>query len=169
MFRSPSGRALGIAASLVLAASCASAPVASAPVAPACPEPVALPAAGTYCGVDVSITPWAAADAEWEGAQFQSDEGHGQSRDITITFSVPVASVEVTAYDPTFAGNRLEAYDAAGRLLGSAEFPGNETPGELTRQTRTIAGAISSVKLVAAKRDYLNYSMRVQYRPRRSR
>ena len=147
-----------VVASVVLAISCHPAPT----VLP-CPAPLDVRSSGIYCGVNTRITPWAPADAEWEGATFQSDPGHGVSRDITITFDAPVASVEVTAYDPTFDGNAMRAYDAAGTLIGSATFPGNLNPGDLTRQTRTLSGKISRVVLIAAKRDYLNYSMRVQY------
>ena len=116
-----------------------------------------------YCGVKTQITPWAKADAYWERATFQSDAGHGVSHDITITFDAPVASVEVTAYDPTFTGNAMKAYNAAGALVGTADFPGNQSPGDLTMQTRTISGSISKVTLIAAPRDYLGYSMRVKY------
>jgi hypothetical protein len=118
---------------------------------------------GVYCGVDTQISPWAPADAYWSGATFQSEMGHTASHDITITFDSPVASVEVTAYDPTFSGNAMRAYDAEDRLLGSVDFPGNGTPGYLTTQTRTISGLISKVILVPAAADYLNYSMRVKY------
>lgn len=129
-----------------------------------CSSPVNVPRSGTYCGVNTRIIPWAAADAYWGGATFQSDAGHGQSHDIAIFFDAPVASVEVTAYDPTMSGNAMYAYDAAGAMIGSAAFPGNGVPGVLTTQTRTISGSISEVKLIAALGDYLNYSMRVQYR-----
>ena len=128
-----------------------------------CSSPVNVPSSGTYCGDNTQIIPWAAADAPWGGATFQSDAGHGQSHDIAIFFDAPVASVEITAYDPTFGGNAMYAYDASGAMVGSADFPGNGTPGVLTTQTRTISGSISEVKLVAAAGDYLNYSMRVQY------
>ena len=154
-----------IVALVVIATSCHTVPA----VEP-CPSPLDVRSSGIYCGVETRITPWAPADAEWERATFQSDKGHGQSHDITITFDAPVASVEVTAYDATFTGNKMLAYDAAGALVGSAMFPGNNEPGELTEQTRTISGKISKVVLIAAPRDYLNYSMRVHYRaPRRSR
>ena len=57
----------------------------------------------------------------------------------------------------------MRAYDAAGTLIGSATFPGNLNPGDLTGQTRTLSGKMARVLLIAAKRDYLNNSMRVQY------
>ena len=151
-----------IVASVVIAISCHPVPA----VLP-CPAPLDVRSSGTYCGVETRIAPWAPADADWGGATFQSDSGHGVSRDITIAFSAPVASVEVTAYDPTFVGNMMQAYDAAGTLIGSATFPGNNESGRLTMQTRMLSGKISRVVLIAAPRDYLNYSMRVQYLGRR--
>ncbi|HEX2780380.1 MAG TPA: hypothetical protein VHM30_12830, partial [Gemmatimonadaceae bacterium] len=74
-----------------------------------CDQLLEIAANGTYCGVNTRIVPWAPADAYWGGATFQSDPGHGQSHDITITFDAPVAQVEITAYDPTFAGNAMYA------------------------------------------------------------
>lgn len=139
-------------------------PSADATALDVCASLIDVPSNGTYCGVNTRIIPWAPADAYWGGATFQSDPGHGQSHDIAIIFDEPVASVEVTAYDPTFGGNAMYAYDASGALVGSADFPGNGQPGVLTTQTRRITGAISEVKLVAALGDYLNYSMRVQFR-----
>ena len=147
--------------SAMLAASCR-----SVQVADPCPTPLDVPSSGVYCGVNTQITPWAKADAYWEGATFQSETGHGVSHDVTITFDAPVSTVEVTAYDPTFTGNAMKAYNAAGALVGTADFPGNQHAGELTMQTRTISGSISKVTLIAAPRDYVGYSMRVKYRGR---
>jgi uncharacterized protein YcbK (DUF882 family) len=121
-------------------------------------------AGGTYCGNSVLLTPYAPADAFLAaGAKFQSDVGHGVSHQITITFSSPIASVTVTAYDPTFNGNRMAAFDAAGASQGVAAFPGNGVPGVLTTQTRTLSGAISRVVLTPAPLDYLAYSMAVTF------
>jgi hypothetical protein len=152
-------RALVALTSFGLGASCT-----SVTVDDDCTRPVAVSSSGVYCGVRTEISPWAPADAYWSGATFQSEAGHAASHDITITFDIPVSSIEVTAYDPTFAGNAMRAYDAEGRLVGSADFPGNGTPRSLTTQVRTIPGPIASVTLVPAANDYLNYSMRVQYR-----
>lgn len=130
---------------------------------PFCSELVSVGADGTHCGVNTRIAPWAPADADWGGATFQSDAGPGQSHDITITFDAPVAQVEITAYDLTYTGNAMYAYEQKGALVGSADFPGNGVPGKLTTQTRSISGSIAQVRLTAAPRDYVNYSMRVQY------
>ena len=148
--------AAGVLASAALFAACDA-------TAELCSSPVNVPSTGTYCGVDTQITPWARADGPWDDATFQSDAGHGESRDIRIIFERPVSRVEISAYDPTFSGNAMYAYDAVGRLVGSANFPGNGTPGALTVQTRSVSGGISEVKLVAAAADYVNYSMRVRY------
>lgn len=121
---------------------------------------------GTYCGVNVHFFQAVPADAFLAaGATFQSDLGHGVSHEITITFSPPVANVAVTAYDPTFAGNRMVAYDSTGGLIGTVPFPGNNTPGTLTTRTGTLSGAISSMHLIPAPLDYVAYSMRVVFAP----
>jgi uncharacterized protein YcbK (DUF882 family) len=121
-------------------------------------------AGGTYCGNSVLFTPYAPADAFLAaGAKIQSDVGHGVSHQITVTFSSPVASVTVTAYDPTFNGNQMAAFDPAGASQGVAAFPGNGIPGVLTTQTRTLSGAISRVVLTPAPLDYLAYSMAVTF------
>lgn len=119
---------------------------------------------GTYCGVNVHFFQAVPADAFLAaGAEFQSDPGHGVSNEITVTFSQPVASVTVTAYDPTFAGNLMSAYDSTGHLIGTVPFPGNDTPGTLTTQTGTLSGAIESVHLVPAPLDYVAYAMTVKF------
>ena len=124
---------------------------------------------GTYCGVNVHFFRAVPADAFLAaGATFQSDQGHGVSHEIIITFSQPVASVTVTAYDPTFAGNQMSALDSTGGLIGTVPFPGNNMPGTLTTQTGTLSGAIASVHLIPAPLDYVAYSMRVTFRSQAS-
>lgn len=121
---------------------------------------------GTYCGVDVHFFQAVPADAFLAaGATFQSDPGHGQSHEITVTFSRPVLSVTVTAYDPTFAGNEMIVYDTMGGAIGTVPFPGNNKPGTLTTQTGTVTGAITSLHLIPAQGDYVAYSMRVEFAP----
>lgn len=78
-----------------------------------------------------------------------------------------MASVSVTAYDPTFDGNQMQAFDGNG-LIGTVPFPGNQRPGTLSTQTRTLAGSIRSIQLTPAPRDYVAYSMIVTFRPRTS-
>lgn len=125
-------------------------------------EPVNAP--GAYCGVTVAFSQYAPADAFLAaGAEFQSNVGHGVSQPITITFSNPVSSVTVTAYDPTFNGNQMQAFDASGASLAVIPFPGNGRPGTLTTQTGTANGSISRVLLTPAPLDYVAYSMLVTF------
>ncbi len=139
------------------------APLGNVSAAEACGGFTDVPAGGVYCGVNVIISPYSTNTAPWGGATFQSTPGSGVSSTITITFSDPVASVEVTAYDPTWQGNMIEAYGANGALVGSASVPGNETPGTLTIHTRTFVGQITMMKLIPAPGEYINYSMRVAF------
>lgn len=121
---------------------------------------------GTFCGVSVTLSPFAAADAFLAaGATFQSDPGHGVSHPITIVFGQPVASVTVTAYDPTFDGNSMTAFTADSTAIGTVAFPGNHLPGTLTTQTGTRSGSISRVVLTPAPLDYVAYSMTVGAAP----
>ena len=137
-------------------------PLAAENAADSCSDAVPVNAAGTYCGVAVAFSPYAPADAFLgAGAQFQSNAGHGVSQPITITFDSPVHAVTVTAYDPTFNGNQMEAFDTAGTSLGVVGFPGNGIPGVLTTQTGTLTSAIARVVLTPAPLDYVAYSMNV--------
>jgi hypothetical protein len=77
---------------------------------------------------------------------------------ITVTFSPPVASVSVTALDPDFPGNRMDAFDTSGALIGSASFTGDGRPGVFTTSTVTLTGAgIARVVLVPAPAEYVAY------------
>jgi hypothetical protein len=114
-----------------------------------------VPSPGTYCGVSVGISPFATG-GPFGG--FQSRPGTGVSLPISVTFSPPVASVSVTALDPDFSGNRMDAFDTAGGLIGSAPFAGDGTPGVFTTSTVTLRGAgIARVVLVPAPADYVAY------------
>ncbi|HEU4727241.1 MAG TPA: hypothetical protein VFT22_05120 [Kofleriaceae bacterium] len=92
------------------------------------------------------------------GADFQSGTGTGTSATITITFSRPIKSVTITAYDPTFGGNAMLAFDSSGAQVGSAPIGGSGTPGVNIPQTVSLSGAsIKSIQLVPAPRDYVAY------------
>jgi hypothetical protein len=79
---------------------------------------------------------------------------------ITVTFSPPVASVSVTALDPDFPGNRMDAFDTSGALIGSASFTGDGRPGVFTTSTVTLTGAgIARVVLVPAPAEYVAYNL----------
>jgi hypothetical protein len=90
---------------------------------------------------------------------FQSNPGTGVSAPITITFSPAVTSVSVTALDPDFPGNRIDAFDAGGGLVGSAPFVGDGRPGVFTTSTATVTGAaIARVVLVPAPAEFVAYN-----------
>lgn len=106
-------------------------------------------------GVSVSISPYAPGDHF--GADFQSHAGSGVSSTITVTFSQMVSSVTVTAFDPTFAGNQMQAFDENGGLVGSAAIAGSGTPGVNIPQTVTLSGNIKSIRLTPGANDYVAY------------
>ena len=107
----------------------------------------------------VSLTFSTYAPGDHFGADFQSDAGSGVSQPITITFSQNVTSVTVTAQDPTFAGNQMQAFDASGALLGTVQIAGNGTPGTNVPQTVTLrAVGIRSITLTPGANDYVAYS-----------
>lgn len=131
---------------------------------PACDTEVRIFENGTYCGANIHFIQAVPADAfEGAGAAFQSDPGHGVSHPITITFDKPAAEVTVTIYDPTWDGNTMAAYDSAGNGIGFVAFPGNHTPGTLTKQDGHVEGAISRIDLTPAPGDYVAYSMTVRF------
>lgn len=112
-------------------------------------------APGAACGISVGIQPYAPATV-W-GA-FQSNRGTGQSYGITITFSAPISSVTITAEDPTFAGNSMTAYNAAGAALGTQAFAYSGVPGVNIPSTQTIsASGIRRVELTAPIGEYVAY------------
>ncbi|MEK6769716.1 MAG: hypothetical protein AABY85_12100 [Gemmatimonadota bacterium] len=115
------------------------------------------PGASSCPGVSLTFSAYAPGDHF--GADFQSDAGSGASSPITITFSQSVSSVTVTAQDPTFAGNQMQAFSAGGALLGTAPIAGNGTPGTNVPQTVTVSAiGIRSITLTPAAADYVAYS-----------
>jgi hypothetical protein len=115
-----------------------------------------VPSPGTHCGVSVGISPFVTGGVF---GGFQSNPGTGVSAPITITFSPPVASVSVTALDPDFPGNRMDAFNASGGLVSSAPFVGDGTPGVFTTSTATVTGAgIARVVLVPAPAEFVAYN-----------
>lgn len=141
-----------------------------APGDPQCTQMLDVSQNATYCGVAVFIDPWASADAFLEhGATFQSDPGHGQSRDIFISFVEPVQKVEITAHDVTWGGNRVTVYDSTGLVLKDELLPGNNTPGVYSTAVVTAAApdtgaGITTVKLATVVGEYIAYSMKVQFK-----
>ena len=126
-------------------------------LAKAQPSSCSVPSPGTYCNVSVGISPFATG-GPFGG--FQSKPGTGVMLPITVTFSPPVTSVSVTALDPDFPGNRMDAFDTSGAPIGSASFTGDGTPGVFTTSTVTLTGAgIARVVLVPAPAEYVAYNL----------
>jgi hypothetical protein len=90
---------------------------------------------------------------------FQSHPDGWTQAPITITFEIPQLTVAATAVDPDFFGSQLEAYDAAGALLGIDTFPGDFTPGlsSVSRASVTDARGIARIRLVPAPDDYVAF------------
>lgn len=136
----------------------------TADLAPTQCTSAAVSRSGNFCGVNVSFSSVAPADAFMGfGATFQSNPGHGASHTITISFDQPVLSVAVTVYDPTFDGNSMTAFDAQGQLIGSVPFPGNGRPGVLSIQSGFLIGSISKLVLTPGAADFVAYSMNVAF------
>ena len=109
---------------------------------------------GTCSSVTWSINPYAPG---YVFPGFQSDSAStGPSRDITIVFSSQVSSFTAKAYDPTWSGNRIVAYNGS-TIVASAEFAGSGQPGQNIPSTRSVSGAITKVVLVPAPNDYVTY------------
>lgn len=120
-----------------------------------CAETCPLSAATGTCGPTTwTIEPYVVPDVF---GSFQSDEGHGQSHPITITFTEPIASITITIEDPTWAGNFMTAYAPDGQVVGTVDFAYNSTPGTNAPDTKTISGAISRVVLTPPIGDYVAY------------
>jgi hypothetical protein len=84
-----------------------------------------------------------------------TNNGTGPQEPIDVTFETPLSQVAVTALDPDFGGNRMEAYAADGTLLATAYFDGDNRPGFTNWSTKSIVfGNIKRVRLIAADNDY---------------
>ena len=105
------------------------------------------------CG-PVQIAPGYPADL-W--GEFQSVPGTGYQETVTLTFPCPVASVTVTAYDPDFSENEMIAYDSSGTELSHVWFVGDNAPGTLTTDTRTVLTAGAPIEEVLLHPDPLDY------------
>jgi hypothetical protein len=99
------------------------------------------------------------------GGTFQSQPGNGPSTTIRITFSEPIGSITATIHDPTWAGNRMVAFDLNTGQQVSVDFVGNGTPGTTTTDTKTLAGRFTSVDLIPAANDYVSYDAEVVEAP----
>jgi hypothetical protein len=127
------------------------------------PNDVSLSVSGTNCDLTTrqgtcGTTGWAISPFEPGNplGSFQSAMGTGASAEITISFTVPITSVTITAYDPTFVGNRMRATGSSGTQ--SVAFAGSGTPGVQVPSTKTLTGEFTSVTLTPAEGDYVAYS-----------
>lgn len=111
----------------------------------------------TNCGgTTATVSPWY---QEGTFDPFQSVSGTGYQEPIDVNFQVPQRTVSVTAVDPDFAGNQMEAYAADGTLLGSVSFTGDNIPGFTTTNTQSITSAtgISRIRLIPDPLDYVTF------------
>jgi hypothetical protein len=123
------------------------------PPPPTC-TPCTVTGPGTFCGVNVSIAPFATG-VPFGG--FQSIAGTGAQTTIAVTFSQAVPWVSVRALDPDFGGNQLRAYNAASALVATIPFDVDSTPGVFTSSTKTVTAQAARVELVPDPADYLAY------------
>lgn len=94
-----------------------------------------------------------------EGASRQAIAGTGAQPPIQVNFGSALATVDVTAVDPDFGTNRMEAYAADGTLLGTTYFVGDNNPGVTTTSTRSITDArgIRRIVLISDPADYVAF------------
>jgi hypothetical protein len=110
---------------------------------------------GTFCGVEVALTPYATG-GPFGG--FQSQAGTGQSQTITMTLSLPINWVSVKVVDPDFDGNAVRAYDQNDVMVSEYDVAGDGTANVLTQEMGGTGGTgIVRVELVPAPGDYVAY------------
>ena len=127
---------------------------ASTSTKPASCDPCDVTGPGTFCGIDVDITPYVTG-GPFGG--FQSVAGTGFQDPITITLSQPITWVSVQILDPDYP-DFIQVYDASGAMTGQVQFVSDGTPNVLTNSTSGLGGAaIKSLKLVPDSRDYVAY------------
>lgn len=94
------------------------------------------------------------------GAEFQSTVAQGVSVPLTVTFDIPVDSVTITCFDPTWPTNSMAVYNESDALLGSVNFDSNGVPGVNVPSTKTLTFAgIKKIILTPGAGDYVAYSM----------
>ncbi|MFL6231935.1 MAG: hypothetical protein ACJ76N_02260 [Thermoanaerobaculia bacterium] len=88
------------------------------------------------------------------------DNYSGVQAPIEVDFQYPLYSVSVTAVDPDYPGNRMDAYGADGMLLGSVSFTGDNKPGFFTMDTKSITDSrgITKIVLVNDPNDYVAWT-----------
>jgi hypothetical protein len=116
-----------------------------------------IESASGQCGA----TAWAANPFQpgYAAGKFQSGLGTGVSTAINISFSVPVNSIRVVVYDPTFSGNAMTAAGPSGsQTVGfiHSGIPGLEG---FSTDSRTVTGEFTSLTLTPGDGDYVAYSV----------
>lgn len=115
---------------------------------------VSGPGPTCYSGLSVNIQPY----YDNGNGSFESGACCGPSQTIDVGFSIPVESVTLTIGDPDYAGNTMTAYAQDGSLVDQESFIGDNSPGSLTFDTKTVAGGgITTLQLTAAPNDYVYY------------
>ena len=111
---------------------------------------------GSFCGIQVAITPYVANGGPFGG--FQSQTGTGQSELITISLTPAINWVSVKVLDPDFAGNFVRAYDTNNTMVSEFTVAGDGTANVLTEEMGGTGGTgIVRVELVPALGDYVAY------------
>lgn len=118
---------------------------------------------GGYSSMTVNTSPYYTVSAGYPYT-FASSLSTGSSSPIYVTFSTLVQNVKVTAYDPTYFGNRVEVVNDYGSMQ-SWSFGYSGTPGVFVSQTQTIypyggvGSRVASLRLVPAPGDYVYWSI----------
>lgn len=116
--------------------------------------PCAVTGPGTFCGIDVGITPFVTG-GPFGG--FQSVAGTGFQDPITITLSQPITWVSVKILDPDYP-DFIQVYDASGTMTGQVQFVSDGSPNVLTDSTMGLGGSlIKKLELVNDPMDYVAY------------
>jgi hypothetical protein len=120
------------------------------------PPPDDVPVYEGPCG-PVEIAPGYPAEL-W--GDFQSVPGSGYQETITLTFPCPVRSVTVTIYDPDYPENEMVAYGEGDVVLDRVLFVGDQTPGFLTGDVKSVhtqSAPIVEVLLHPDPLDFVSY------------
>lgn len=122
-------------------------------------------AAGTCGDVQYTVAPFAPGRPFGD---FQSQPGTGVSQPITVTFSQPVNTVNVTLVGGSYEGNEAIAYDTAGNVVAQVSFGYHDPNWDPTpwEDPRVLTGNnnIMRVELTPAPRDYVGYKMSITVR-----
>jgi hypothetical protein len=118
-------------------------------------EPCKVTGPGTFCGLDVGITPYVTG-GPFGG--FQSVAGTGFQQTITVTLSKPITWVSLKILDPDYPNNLIRVYDETDQLRGEVAFDSDGAPNVLTNSSKGLGGGlIRRLELVPDAQDYVAY------------